>query len=129
MASHLSVEQRQQLGAALREREQALRAHLKALYDGASRVDHAHELLLQDGDDAPQRDADREVDMAVSDLETVELTRIEQALARLQHGGYGECSDCGEDVPFERLALAPHTLRCISCASKRERFQPRAPRL
>ena len=107
MASHLSAEQRQQLGAALREREQ----------------------LLQDGDDAPQRDADREVDMAVSDLETVELTRIEQALARLQHGGYGECSDCGEDVPFERLALAPHTMRCIACASKRERFQPRGPRL
>jgi len=129
MASHLSAAQRQQLGTALRERELVLRAHLKAMYDGASRVDHAREVLLQDGDDAPQRDADREVDMAISDLETVELTHIEQALTRLQHGGYGECSDCGEDVPFERLVLKPHTLHCIACASLRERFQPRRPRL
>lgn len=83
MTTHLSSEQRQQLGKVLRDREQTLRAHLKALYDGVSRVDHAREILLQDGDDAPQRDADREIDMAVSDLETVELTRIEQALSRL----------------------------------------------
>ncbi|MBL0087186.1 MAG: TraR/DksA C4-type zinc finger protein [Ideonella sp.] len=126
MTTHLSSEQRQQLGKVLRDREQTLRAHLKALYDGVSRVDHAREILLQDGDDAPQRDADREIDMAVSDLETVELTRIEQALSRLQHGSYGECVDCGDDVPFERLALEPHTLRCVLCESKRERFQPRS---
>jgi DnaK suppressor protein len=62
-------------------------------------------------------------------METVELNHIEQALTRLDQGSYGECADCGEDVPFERLKLEPHTLRCVDCESRRERFQPRAPSL
>lgn len=129
MSTHLSAPQRTQLGQALRDRAQALRSRLKAQYNGASRVDHAREMLLQDGDDAPQRDADREVDLAISDMEVVELGHIEQALARLEEGRYGECADCGEEVPFERLALEPHSLRCVECESRRERFQPRAPSL
>jgi DnaK suppressor protein len=129
MSTHLSAPQRTQLTQDLRDREQALRSRLKAQYGGASRVDHAREVLLQDGDDAPQRDADREVDLAISDMETVELNHIEQALTRLDQGSYGECADCGEDVPFERLKLEPHTLRCVDCESRRERFQPRAPSL
>ena len=42
------------------------------------------QVLLQDGDDAPQRDADREVDLAMSDREVVGLAAIDAALARLE---------------------------------------------
>jgi len=125
MSTHLNPEQKARLVAALREREQVLRSRLTAQYGNTSRVEHAREFLLQDGDDATQRDADREVDLAMSDRDTVELTRIEQALSRLAQGGYGECVDCGEPVPFGRLELEPQALRCVACEAAVERTQPR----
>jgi DnaK suppressor protein len=125
MSTHFSPEQKARLGAALREREQVLRTRLAAQYGNTSRVEHAREILLQDGDDATQRDADREVDLAMSDRDTVELTRIEQALSRLAQGSYGECIDCGEPVPFGRLELEPQALRCVACEAVLERTQPR----
>jgi DnaK suppressor protein len=43
--------------------------------------------------------------------------RIAAALTRIEEGGYGECLDCGEDIPLKRLELDPTVPRCVSCAS------------
>ncbi|NBC95867.1 MAG: TraR/DksA family transcriptional regulator [Deinococcus-Thermus bacterium] len=43
--------------------------------------------------------------------------RIDAALARIAEGTYGECLDCGEDIPEKRLELDPTTPLCVSCAS------------
>jgi len=43
--------------------------------------------------------------------------RIDAALARVADGTYGECLDCGEDIPEKRLELDPTAPLCISCAS------------
>ena len=120
VTSHLSAEQLAQLGQVLRDRDEALRARLHAQYGHGSRVEHAREVLLQDGDDAPQRDSDREVDLATSDLETVELDQIALALARIQWGSYGHCIDCAAPVPFARLQVQPTTQRCVACEAAHE---------
>lgn len=125
MTAHLNTAQQTRLRILLQEREQALRTRLAAHYGNASRVEHARDLLLQDGDDAPQRDADREVDQAMNDHDSVELDQIRQALTRLQQGSHGQCQDCGEVVPFERLLIEPQTLRCVACESAREHHAPR----
>ncbi|RDC74447.1 TraR/DksA family transcriptional regulator [Rhodovulum sp. 12E13] len=43
--------------------------------------------------------------------------RIAAALARVDDGSFGECSDCGEDIPEKRLEIDPTTPLCVSCAS------------
>ena len=43
--------------------------------------------------------------------------RIAAALARIEDGTYGECLDCGEEIPRKRLDLDPAAPLCISCAS------------
>ena len=42
--------------------------------------------------------------------------RIQSALARMDEGEFGYCSECGEDIPIKRLELDPTTPTCVSCA-------------
>jgi len=44
---------------------------------------------------------------------------LEEALRRADEGGYGVCDVCGQSIDPARLAILPHTKRCISCAQKR----------
>ena len=76
MTHPLSPAQRQELQAALLARRAALSDQRSAHLDGHSRVEHARELLLQDGDDATQRDAEREVDFARTDRDAVLLATL-----------------------------------------------------
>ncbi len=125
MTDSLTPAQRQSLHAALLAQRTALADQRSAHLDGHSRAEHARELLLQDGDDANQRDAEREVDFARTDRDAVLLTEIDQALARLDAGRYGLCADCGEAMALARLQSAPQALRCVACESLHERGQPR----
>lgn len=43
--------------------------------------------------------------------------RILAALARLDEGEFGYCTECGEAISPRRLALDPAVPTCISCAS------------
>jgi DnaK suppressor protein len=129
MTTHLTAGQRALLQASLTQRQHELDRRLAHHHGGVSRVEHAREVLLQDGDDAPQRDADREVDLALTDLETQELGRVSEALRRLQTPGFGQCADCGEDIAFDRLKVEPWALRCVPCETVREGHLPTPARL
>ena len=45
--------------------------------------------------------------------------RIEAALARIDDGEFGFCSECGDEIPLRRLELDPTVPTCVSCASGR----------
>jgi DnaK suppressor protein len=40
------------------------------------------------------------------------------ALARLDAGTYGQCVDCGHEIPEGRLDARPDAARCVGCQSK-----------
>lgn len=129
MNTPLTQAERQQLERRLRARHDALTAHIQAQFAGRTRVEHAREVLLQDGDDAPQRSADREIDLAMTDLETVELAALDAALLRLAEGRYGLCAECGSGIPLARLQAEPQAALCIGCQSAREGGRPSAASL
>lgn len=128
MSSHLTAGQKALLETALRQRQRELDNRLAAQQGDQSRAEHAREVLLQDGDDGPQRDADREVDLALTDMETAELGQVGRALQRLGGADYGLCESCGEPIAFDRLKLEPHALRCVACETARERAAGGVPR-
>ena len=43
-----------------------------------------------------------------------------RALARLQAGAYGTCTDCGAKIGARRLAAVPWTARCVRCQTSLE---------
>jgi DnaK suppressor protein len=121
MTNALSPGQRALLQQLLQLRQQELDRRVAAHQAGAGRAEHARELLQQDGDDAPQRDADREIELARADRELAELGAVSDALARVHDSDFGRCVDCGQAIPFERMKLEPWTRRCVNCEARRER--------
>lgn len=120
MSLHLTHGQRALLEAELVRRQHQLDARLAAHHQGLSRAEHAHVVLEQDGDDAPQREGEREVDMAISDRTLQELGEVSAALRRVPTDDYGVCADCDLEIPFDRLKAEPWATRCVGCEAARE---------
>ena len=55
----------------------------------------------------------------VSDEQDI-LYAIDEALKRIKDGTYGNCPQCGKQIPKKRLDAIPHTELCIACQSKNE---------
>src|SRR4051812_43516328 len=51
-----------------------------------------------------------------SDLQ-VTIGEIDAALARIEAGTYGSCTQCGAAIPEERLELRPFAGRCVACTA------------
>ena len=122
---HLSAGQRALLRAELDLRKHQLDRQLALHQEGRTRAEHAREVLERDYDDAPQRAMDREVDMALSDIDLQVLGLISQALKRLDDDDFGICEDCGREIPFDRLKVEPYALRCVACETRHEAQQGR----
>jgi DnaK suppressor protein len=43
------------------------------------------------------------------------------ALARIEARRYGECVDCGHEIPEGRLEALPDASRCVACQAKHAR--------
>jgi DnaK suppressor protein len=117
---HLTAGQHALLESALQQRLAHLDRRLAEHLGGSTRAEHAYRVLEQDGDDAPQREGERELDMALADRDTVSVGEVSAALARLQRGEYGTCTDCGSEIPFDRLRVEPWALRCVPCQGRHE---------
>jgi RNA polymerase-binding transcription factor DksA len=65
----------------------------------------------------------RELDLARQTMFESKIALIDEALDRLERGGYGRCVICGKKIPDERLELVPETPYCVDDA---EREQARA---
>lgn len=75
------------------------------------------------GDELDMARSLAEVETEASLIERAEyrLKAIQAALARLERGRYGECEDCGLEIPLERLRALPFAIRCVDCQGKRNR--------
>jgi len=40
------------------------------------------------------------------------------ALSRIAEDSYGQCVDCGHEIPEGRLDARPDAARCVGCQSK-----------
>ena len=49
-----------------------------------------------------------------------ELNLIAKALDQIKHDRYGDCVDCGKNIPTARLKAYPFAERCIDCATRAE---------
>ena len=57
--------------------------------------------------------------MSANDRHLLEL--IDEALVRIEDGGYGRCVHCGEPVQEKRLEAVPWARHCLRCQDLQER--------
>jgi DnaK suppressor protein len=50
------------------------------------------------------------------------ISRIERSLKHIQVGTFGECINCGEEIPRKRLDAMPWTEYCLQCQDEHERM-------
>ncbi len=64
---------------------------------------------------------DRELDYSLEENSENVLGEIDAALKRIEDGTYGICTNCGTQIPAERLEARPWATLCISCKRELER--------
>jgi len=58
---------------------------------------------------------DRELDYTLEENSEHVLGEIEAALSRIEGGTFAVCTNCGEQIPEERLEALPWATLCIDC--------------
>ena len=71
-------------------------------------------------DSRAQVATEREMEFAMDEHESSAIRTIDLALKRIAAGVYGDCMECGDEIPLQRLQASPQSLRCISCQQKIE---------
>ena len=82
----------------------------------ARHVHHREEPLPQDFAEQAVELENSETMVALEDELREKEREVEQALARLEAGTYGICTECGEEIAKERLEALPAAALCFDCA-------------
>jgi DnaK suppressor protein len=77
-----------------------------------------HEVL--DAGESSEADIQEDIEFALIQMKAETLTKINDALGRLDEGTYGFCSDCGGEISEKRLRALPFAVRCKDCEESRE---------
>lgn len=64
---------------------------------------------------------EQEFTLSLMETEEGTLGAIEASLERIEEGTYGQCEECGANIPKARLNAIPYTPFCIKCAQRAER--------
>jgi RNA polymerase-binding protein DksA len=62
----------------------------------------------------------REIDYTLGENAEQVISEIDAALQRIDGGTYGVCTNCGREIPRERLEANPWASLCIDCKRKAE---------
>lgn len=77
-----------------------------------------HEVL--DSGDRSDLDIQDDLELALLQMRSETLTKVNDALHRLKQGLYGRCFECGDEISPARLRALPFAVRCKACEEARE---------
>jgi RNA polymerase-binding transcription factor len=82
-------------------------------------------------DDVESSEADiqDDIELALIQMKSETLNKINDALVRLEHGDYGYCFECGAEIAEKRLRALPFAVRCKNCEEAREVAEQRERQL
>ena len=78
-----------------------------------------------DQGESSELDIQEEIEFALIQMKAETLNQIDAALHRLEVGTYGDCFECGDEIPKARLRALPFAVRCKHCEEARETVEQR----
>lgn len=75
---------------------------------------------VPDPNDRATLESGRSFELRIRDRERKLVSKIDEAIARIEDGTYGICEDCGEEIGMKRLEARPVTTLCIDCKTLQE---------
>jgi DnaK suppressor protein len=76
-----------------------------------------------DPTDRASAESDRNFELRIRDRERKLLSKVREAMERIEAGTYGICESCGDDISAPRLEARPVTTLCIDCKTEQEQFE------
>ena len=70
--------------------------------------------------DIASENYERAKDISLHEKNLLILEKVEEALQKVERGVYGECENCGELIPDDRLDAIPYAEFCIDCKKDAE---------
>lgn len=122
--SHLDKADLDKITQKLRERQKALLEEVRDEYDQRDNQQLVELMGREPGDsaDVSLADAVADLNILMADRQVHELREIDAAYARIKAGNYGICSDCGAEIPAQRLLAYPTATRCMACQERHEQL-------
>ncbi len=59
---------------------------------------------------------EQDVNNKILDESRIKLTRLKNALLRIDKSMFGICIECEEEIGFGRMSIRPESVRCVECA-------------
>jgi DnaK suppressor protein len=115
---------REELARALKQERARLNAAVGALVGAGEQLaaSQADEGRAGSADaDVASDLAEAELDLGLERAELARLAEVEDALDRLEVGGFGTCARCQHPIDVERLRILPWTRLCCGCADSATR--------
>jgi DnaK suppressor protein len=75
---------------------------------------------VPDPNDRATIESGRSFELRIRDRERRLLSKIDEAIGRIEDGTYGVCEECGEEIGIKRLEARPVTTLCIDCKTLQE---------
>ncbi|MBL4901357.1 MAG: RNA polymerase-binding protein DksA [Desulfocapsa sp.] len=75
---------------------------------------------IPDPNDRASAESGRNFELRIRQREQKLLSKIEEALQRIEDGNFGECDSCDELIGLKRLEARPVTTLCIECKTAQE---------
>ena len=82
-----------------------------------------------DAAETSEADIQDDIELALIQMKSETLHKIEEALARLDEQTYGYCFECGDEISERRLRALPFAVRCKDCEEAREIAEQRERQL
>ncbi len=76
-----------------------------------------------DPNDRASLESDRNFELRIRDRERKLIMKMQEAIKRIDNGGYGICDVCGGPISEKRLMARPVTTECIDCKTKAEKIE------
>jgi DnaK suppressor protein len=120
-------ELKQMLDARRREIQAEVQGKMRDVREEGTWGGKLNEVL--DAVESSEADIQEDIEFALIQMKSETLNKINDALARLEHGNYGYCFDCGEEIAEKRLRALPFAVRCKDCEEAREAAEQRQRQL
>ena len=100
----------------LEDRRREIHEKLRSLREAIPAASH-------DVRDAEEQSVDefvQEVDLALMQMKSETLKKIDAAILRLEQGTYGRCQECDQEISEARLRALPFAVLCRDCQEQAE---------
>ena len=78
-----------------------------------------------DQGESSEVDIQEDIEFALIQMKSETLSKIHEALRRLDEATYGNCFECGDEIAEARLRALPFAVRCKDCEEARETAEQR----